>query len=1301
MTPTDRTGTPQEIALQGFTLSGDLAEQAVLSRRFSVMTRLDADLPVIATWDSTLPRLPRVLVPIDVQAYVVAGDGEKTVDVRGAGDDPAPFAEGATRAPGVHLHWALPDALLSGRHDPATNRLDLPTLPDRWVVLRSIQPVGRAQALVTGWVVDARTGQTTDLATYAGGPVPPPDGADPAPDRVDGSTHGLGWTASYAAARGRLTFHDPLDLGYLAQVAPQGIAGDQAVYTVCGWWGDDAADPLHAATTPASLLRVVRSLGWSLDHDDDRSTAPPSQEKQGTAAALGQDAPEEDPGGTTVLVDEFGRPLSTGVRKASAFNRRATESASRTYVGASLPRYRSLLHGSVLGVPIRGAVPEVDDRPDPEALSVAVGADVDDVVSAFASRPLTGDRAASRRAVEDLFTAFASGGLARLSAVDGLDDLTEAEHSGGFWSFAGPPVPGAQPDRLREAGSLATGPTTVGRRGRAAADPGGKGRGREGEEGSAKQAAKAAALRWVTDVEPRRTSDKSPSESAPPGEVRTVTRPAPRLHRPRPLVLALRGARPHARYLRDREVDAQGAMACRYPAEAVSAISGVVTGAQILPSLGSGAVPEEVLTVVRESVLLNPYADDWLSRAGAPPTDTIQGAYAHRVAGEMALLYGHDGRYDGQVHLASTLPKAGRQPETWEEQRDSRTSTKRRIADELAYRSAIEGRTPSPLAITTWRQPWAPLQIEWEVDVEGTTTTAGWEVVDVDLARPDGTPPAPTLTSTLTGRSVLGRGAGEQLREAVRAWIAAEHSRMVTPSTTAHTALQALRDLADQLTTALDLVSASLDGLYEQLLGIAYVGQVTRGSDGKPVATGSPAPLFGGVVTLRRARLVDAFGRTCELPSTALAALATTLDLEVPGRPGAVQVRPRLLHGGRWLWRLIDASRPAGTPVSSIPEAFVHQVDPAAAVSPVAGFLLPDHIDEGLETFTSGGEPIGQVSHDPTVASGAPTEAVTWEPAPGRPVPPDAGPLTALAAQDRLVGEIAAGLVRADAAARASGSPPEVSALTALLRAVDTTLWSVDTFAGVGSASLAGLVGRPIAVVRTALTLQAPDDLAEVTVTAPGGIDARRAAFTRLEQEVFEVRLGTLGRADDALLGYFVDDDFEHLRLVDRTVAYAARETGRHVGQQGLLGETTVPDVAPLVHPYLVDGDTLPMRAGQTRLLTLLMLPGGKAHLTSGILPRKSLALADSWVGTALTRMSPSVRVGPVLVDPAEIRLPMVSTLGDDQTFTRRTGELTWADDPILAATQTAYLPRLPHEVQEGWIRVTPIPHEPPAGGAP
>jgi hypothetical protein len=61
-----------------------------------------------------------------------------------------------------------------------------------------------------------------------------------------------------------------------------------------------------------------------------------------------------------------------------------------------------------------------------------------------------------------------------------------------------------------------------------------------------------------------------------------------------------------------------------------------------------------------------------------------------------------------------------------------------------------------------------------------------------------------------------------------------------------------------------------------------------------------------------------------------------------------------------------------------------------------------------------------------------------------------------------------------------------------------------------------------------------------------------------------------------------------------------------------------------------------------------------------------------------------------VLVDPTGIRMPRVTGLGDRQTFTRRTAPLTWRDDAILAASQTALLPDDPAGLQEGWIRVVP-----------
>ncbi len=536
---------------------------------------------------------------------------------------------------------------------------------------------------------------------------------------------------------------------------------------------------------------------------------------------------------------------------------------------------------------------------------------------------------------------------------------------------------------------------------------------------------------------------------------------------------------------------------------------------------------------------------------------------------------------------------------------------------------------------------------------------------------------------TLTGRSILGSGVSKSLQEGIRRWIDAERQRDATGNSTLPTTDQDdLLRLGD-LMVPLDVMSASLDGIREQLLGIPYVGVIERTAGGKPQSTLDPIPLFGGEVRLEALRIVDAFGRLLEVPGEILDATSTTGDLEIAGEARAMRLRPRIQHLSRWLFRLVDPGQPAVTDPDALHEAFVDQLDPASAVNPVAGFLLPDHIDEELETFTVSGDPIGAIRNDDV------TGAVGWEPAPGRPVPPDAGPLAELDAHSRITAEIAAGIVRADAAARNTGTPPASSALTAMLRAIDTTLWTVDTFAAVGSPTVAGLIGRPIAVVRASLRLDAPDDLDEVDVTAPSGVDGRRARFAAMAQETFTVKLGTVTRTDDSLLGFYVDDDYTKLHLVDRVVAAFALASGKHKGHLGLLGTVTTPPVDPLSHPYLVPDGTVGVRIGQTVKLTLLMLPIGRVHLSSGILPRKQLALADDWVTPGLRKLVPSVRVGPVLVDPAEIRLPLVNLLGDKQTFTRRTGPLSWKHDPIVAATQTAYLPRTPHEAQEGWVRVS------------
>ena len=84
------------------------------------------------------------------------------------------------------------------------------------------------------------------------------------------------------------------------------------------------------------------------------------------------------------------------------------------------------------------------------------------------------------------------------------------------------------------------------------------------------------------------------------------------------------------------------------------------------------------------------------------------------------------------------------------------------------------------------------------------------------------------------------------------------------------------------------------------------------------------------------------------------------------------------------------------------------------------------------------------------------------------------------------------------------------------------------------------------------------------------------------------------------------------------------------------------------------------------------------------------MRLARAWFAAGLERLAPSVRVGPLLIDPGDVRLPLVAALGDRQTLTTREGPLGWRDDAILAATQSAVLPDRSFVLREGWIRITP-----------
>ena len=1250
--------------------------------RWATLVRADESLLSIRNWDRQLLRKPRVLVPIDVQAlYVPEDSGEQFVRLPFAtttpdGQEPEPMPEpfdpGTRRPAGVHLHWAMPDSLLNGTLDDqipgSDNRLSLPALPDRWVVLRQTIARGANRATVTGWVIDAATTTVTALSDWpAKDKAQPATGKTIASDQLTGTVGGaLHWSGGYDAVANRFAFHDPLS--DLETVAPDGVIGDFASYVVCGWWSSTNLDPLDVAKTRAGLYTRLGELQWRLTDDiEDRGESSAArntkEKKQGKAGLSSAERYQPFP------VDASAAVPFTSTSYFAAVGGLFAETASLLGATVTAEPYASLLHGSVHGVPVKGAV-VADQRPSARAMSVAFGLHSDDLASVFASTGLDLATPDDRRDVERLVSGFTHDLLAGVGTTNGIFAIEEEEHGSAFSSRPGEPGP---EERVLAPGTGDQLPGT-----RAARST------RAGKISDKVVQTLETELFWSTDRKIKTRSHstdklryareqrdiRKASTSTPPA-VRRIQRPTPRYFEPMEPMLAIRGSKRNLRHRFDARRSPDGRLQCRWPAQVQTEIAGLTKGADLVSSFPMGGLPPEVATLVHSALILDPYIAPWRAEVASKATGLNATAVKNRMMAEVALRFNRDGSF-GTDGVARSLKQ------------DSSPYDTARLAAELNRFSLVAGVEPDPVSVTAWSQPWVPMWLEWEVELDTTDRLDGWQLGAVDLETADDSAPPPGTTRTITGRSPLHSGVAVSLGDAISNWLKVEDERDNEDRGEVDEAIE--KQLADVAGAArgLDILAANLDSLHDALLGLpigpyGVLQPRTEAGITRPIPVSVPELLVSGRLKVKNARMVDAFGRTRDLPVDKLIYPAR----DALGNDG-VQWRPRILRPARWLFRFVD---PADL-TASAREATIDQVEPSLMINPVAGFILPDHIDEALEIFDTAGNPLGQLFHDP-ISGG-----VTWEIAPGRDGPPDAGPLYSLDSAQQVLGHMASAVVAKDAETRTchSARPDEESCLSALLRAIDTTLWTVDTYAVLGSTHVAGLVGRPIAVVRATLRLDILTDLDELDLSDAEQRAAREQAYTDLADRAFPVRIGEITRDDDGVLGFFVDDDYSQFHVVDKVVRDAALDTGRGRGQLGLLGTTPqVPGVRSITHPYILAEDEIAVRPAQTLRLTLLMHPGARCHLSSGILPRKSLQLSRDWIYDGLAAIAPSARVGPVLINSDKVRLPLIASFGTEQLWTRRNGNYTWKDDPILAATQTALLPDRPATIEEGYIRIAPV----------
>jgi hypothetical protein len=249
-----------------------------------------------------------LLVPTNVQAFLVGEDAAPDTDflynplvLPQKKDDlfdwyrksNFSFSFATSKLPrlnaGIHLHWALPDALMHARHHekkkPEQQKKEPEQLciPNRWLVLRMwhAEDAKRNSPIsCKAWVVESdfqsnspdsggvpflffdRSKLQLDFK-YVGRRTCPLEGWKESDSKYRFELKSYGWgdpsfSAYYPACKNVLGFHDSMEEEDVAK-------GALVTYLVLGWYSDSAKDPLHPSKEPDDVKKCTErlaSLRW-------------------------------------------------------------------------------------------------------------------------------------------------------------------------------------------------------------------------------------------------------------------------------------------------------------------------------------------------------------------------------------------------------------------------------------------------------------------------------------------------------------------------------------------------------------------------------------------------------------------------------------------------------------------------------------------------------------------------------------------------------------------------------------------------------------------------------------------------------------------------------------------------------------------------------------------------------------------------------------------------------------------------------------------------------------------------------
>lgn len=492
-----------------------------------------------------------------------------------------------------------------------------------------------------------------------------------------------------------------------------------------------------------------------------------------------------------------------------------------------------------------------------------------------------------------------------------------------------------------------------------------------------------------------------------------------------------------------------------------------------------------------------------------------------------------------------------------------------------------------------------------------------------------------------------------------------------------YTAVQAYQKLAEKL-----ILTQSIGGFHLALLqhinGLTlpvadplgfsgykqFTTNVANTLQGNYTATPNPDSLFMplrcGALSFLNLTLADHFGR---ISKARVDSIIASTPMQFGTSTSLCWLSPRLSQPARLNFRWLSAE--------TLQDGDETEMNTHPTTNPVCGWLVADYLDNSIVCYSQQGRNLGSFN-----------QQGDWQPTPGDEQPVTADDLTSSnpAALNASLLSLLLHIKQTAAANKAY-----ISDLIASFQGAQQNIYP-ENYAGHSALSL--LMGKPIAVVRARVNLEIKGGLFQDQgwVSLIASMQTGLPITDSYQNVRFPLRLGEYRQLDDGLIGYWIESatgitdgtlfindskaagyDMESLTkslngqyhgipgatlmtFLQQKQGWVKREDfvlqypsgGKIFDQLVADSVLTVVTHADSAIDYYADAGLIEQTLdAEPVTVTMLMDPHGSVHLTSGILPVKSISLPQEYYTSILSRLSVNFFTAPLLTPPDPLRISL------------------------------------------------------------